>query len=445
MTSPFVLTQGKAQIVEQDVTFDNVAELLTLLATANKNSFGEISTALEQAATGPIGANNRPRMLKITAFIVHGGNVPNLNGDAFLDEDLEAAVTAGLFQTPYLGMIDFNHDFSAYGVWYSAKYAFDPVANLNGILAEGTLFAWRYTELADKVLAMQTRNGHVAVSAAWLPAFTEQGKTAEGRTFFTNRKPVIFATSLLDVDPADPAGRGFGSEDPEHTAEEREILLKLSALLYAEPDLIVNTPILTEVAMTVPELVNEFRKVVAEENKDQFDKIVELALKLPEVQSALDEAVKASEKANTDLVAATSKISDLEVLVDTAKTAKEGVEAKLAELEAEVTVLREFKATADKAASDAVLEAKKVARLAQLGQAAASVLEAQDEAVRDKLVARWTTLEDDEWNVILASLNAAEPKGQYEAASEKEGALATGTGKEHEGKDAVDKFLRKSK
>ena len=93
---------------------DSIANLLVTLA------------GFEEAA-GPITESGLPRMLKITAWIAHAGPA-NRNRDAFLAEDLQEVVNNDLFAPPYLGMVDFNHDFFPYGAWYSARYEYDPKA-----------------------------------------------------------------------------------------------------------------------------------------------------------------------------------------------------------------------------------------------------------------------------------------------------------------------------
>src|SRR5258705_11251306 len=93
--------------------------------------------------------NGKPRMLFMNAWMAHEGR--NLNGDAFVNEELRQRVREGLFVPPFAGMIDLDHDFTARGFWYKAAYAFDEQANKWGILATGAVWAWRYPELADFV------------------------------------------------------------------------------------------------------------------------------------------------------------------------------------------------------------------------------------------------------------------------------------------------------
>ena len=82
--------------------------------------------------------NGKPKMLFINAWIVHEGR--NLNGDAFIAEELKERVNQGLFSPPFAGMIDLDHDFTARGFWYKAAYAFDQAANKWGIFATGAEF-----------------------------------------------------------------------------------------------------------------------------------------------------------------------------------------------------------------------------------------------------------------------------------------------------------------
>jgi hypothetical protein len=151
-----------AKVEEISSTFETVDDLLASLTSPAADC---LTKAYKEAELSPMGDNGKPRTLKLTAWIAHAPK-PNLNRDAFNEADLQKAVENGLFQAPYCGMVDYNHDFTAYGAWYSAKYAFDPVAGQQGILAEGFIYAWRYTELADLMLAMQQRQGHIDVSMA---------------------------------------------------------------------------------------------------------------------------------------------------------------------------------------------------------------------------------------------------------------------------------------
>jgi hypothetical protein len=370
-------------------------------------------------------------MLKVVAFIVHGGGAENVNknGDAFLDDDLKAAVDAGTFGAPYFGMMDYNHDFNPYGVWYSSKYMVDPENGINGILAEGAVFAWRFPQLADEMLLQQARQGFIDFSMGCIPQWTEREVTQAGQPVNLVRKPTFFTTSFLTVPKGDVAARGTGTERPDEMGE-LEVPTAQSAVLAG---LISESITLMEDDMTIEELVEAFRKVVADENKAQFDLIVESALKLPTVQSALD--------------AHTAKVSELETTVATLTGERNDALSKIEELKlanetatTELTTLREFKSTADQKEQEQAFEAAKAARLAELSDVAKEFFNARAEDVRENLLKRWVEYDQAEWEIVRDAMNAAKV-GRYEQASQKEGPLAGGQGEEKKHKDRIDAFL----
>jgi hypothetical protein len=306
------------------------------------------------------------------------------------------------------------------------------------------------------MLAMQTRQGHIDVSMACLPEWTERKEGENGTSFFVLRKPVFFTTSLLDVPPADPDARAVGTEDAPEEGNDPNIFVETAAKTINDTDLTTDNLEFMEGSMTIQELVEAFREVVAKENQAQFDKIVEAALKLPEVQTALDTVNAEVEKAKTDLISATTKNAELEAQVTTltasvntvtltleeTKVAKEAAEARVAELTTEVESLRQFKAGVEEKAKVEARTALKDTRLSQLSKAAKDALDGRDEAIKEKLISRWTDADQDEWDIILASMNAAEPKGKFESASENEGALTPGGSSEVVSVDKVDKYLK---
>ncbi len=386
-------------------------------------------------SNGAIGSNNKPRMLKISAWIAHAGQV-NKNRYRFLAEDLKEVVDEGLFGAPYFGMLDYNHDFQLYGVWYSAKYAYDPVAGADGILAEGVLFAWRFESLADKMLAEQVRNGSIAVSMGCHPQFIEFSEDDRGE-FIDLRKPVFVTTSVLDIDPADVFGRGLGTEDTEQLPEERELLLQIAQAAASAS----NEP--KEVEMTleqIAELVTAMRNAVAEENQTQFGPLFEAAERLPEAESALATA-------NEALTAATARVTELEGTVagleterDEVRVAREAAEARLETLEAELAELREFRTQVETTQADAERKAVRETRIAELSEPALAAFNRMEEEVRERLASRWEAMDQDTWTIALASLNGP---GRYEGASTREGGALPGLKDgETEGKFAIDRFVK---
>lgn len=425
-----------AQVEENPTDFYSVEDLLALLSAASEreNAPENIRKAFHEASVSPIGENGKPRMLKLTAWIAHGG-YPNRNRDMFVAEDLKAVVDGGLFAPPYMGMVDYNHDFNLYGSWFKARYEYDPVAEAYGILAEGAIFAWRFPELADRMLAMQSRLGHIDVSMACMPGDVDFAEDELG-TYAILRSPTFFTTSVLDVDPADASARALGTEDVTQTTLEREQELMLAS---AQSDNFE----LTEVDMKVEELIEAFRAVVAEENQSQFAPLVEAATRLPEVEEML--AAK-----ETEVEVVTAKVTTLEETVATMETAAAESELALttarAEIEtkdAELEALRAFKASVDEEKATAEKAERRAAILASFSEAGKTAFEAMTEEKQEKMLARWEAIEDeDELEVVLAGLRAkVEPKGQYETASDKEGILAPVAEKPSKGKLAMDDFI----
>lgn len=399
-----------ARVTEADVDVD-------LIRTAMKRSGRE-------AALSPVGPNGHPRMLKITAWMCHAGK-PNRNRDAFTEDDLKAAVENGLFGAPYFGAVDWNHDFHPYGVFYSTKYAYDPVAEAWGVLAEGAIFAWRYEELADRILAMQQRNeGVIAVSMSCLPGDIETAKDEDG-TYWILRNPTFFTCSLLDVDPADPFGRAVTTENVEETAEEREEKLSELALASSRTtavetqenemdieqlvaDLIAAHSLTEEQATAVREALASVAAAepvegdpavdepVADEPGEDAARIAELEAAIASLTAARDEAVVARDSAAAELATATAELAELQAY----QTRREAEDAKIART------------------------ARRDARMAQLTEATKSALDALSPEARDRLVGRWTDMDDDEWQVALASLSAGGSGKTYAERTKAEGTLS---------------------
>lgn len=153
--------------------------------------------------------NGKPKMLFINAWIVHEGR--NLNGDAFVAEELKARVNQELFSPPFAGMIDLDHDFTARGFWYKANYAFDDKAKKWGVLATGAVWAWRYKDLANFMLQEMSTDGYVSVSMSAIaevvePTFTYPGFV--GEKTYIRHNPVFFTSAILTVPPGDPDAKG---------------------------------------------------------------------------------------------------------------------------------------------------------------------------------------------------------------------------------------------
>lgn len=157
--------------------------------------------------------DGKPKMLFISAWMAHEGR--NLNGDAFVAEELQQRVKQGLFAPPYAGMIDMDHDFQARGFWYKASYAFDEKAQRWGIITTGAVWAWRYPELVDFVRNEMIGRGFIYVS---MSALAEIRETVTNYPDFLGQvtnilhNPIFFTSTILSVPPGDMDAKGFATE-----------------------------------------------------------------------------------------------------------------------------------------------------------------------------------------------------------------------------------------
>lgn len=173
----------------------------------NDRDYEELKSASQNffvtAANSPF-ENGKPKMLFLTAWMAHEGR--NLNGDAFVSEELKQRVHEGLFNPPFAGMIDFDHDFVARGFWYKTAYAFDENAKKWGILTTGAVWAWRYPEVADFVTQQMADQGFAYVSMSALPEVSEvttQYLGYEGQVTHVLHNPIFFTSAILSVPPGD--------------------------------------------------------------------------------------------------------------------------------------------------------------------------------------------------------------------------------------------------
>lgn len=421
-----------------------------------------LNTFTEQGikeAAGPV-ENGRPRMLKMTAWMAHGGPA-NRNGDAFLEEDLQKIALDGLFAPPYLGIMDFNHDFNPYGVWYSAEYKYNQAAGQYGLLAEGALFAWRFPELADKILAEQTRKGFVDVSMAAMPEWIEEREGADGRRESVLRKPVFVAVSILDVAPGDPNARGFGSESEDSTRADRETelnkaLLSIHAaggeafkiwhnLVAAKLEGASQTISQEETQMDekiIEQLTAALQESLGEQARGLLDELksaVADAAKVPGLEATIAQL-------ETTVAELTASLAASEEAKDTAATEVESLQTALQAKNEELSSLSEafnaLKAEHDKLTESVEAEAKtalREARLAKLPEGYRKALEGRSEESRERIIARYTEMSDEEFTEELEVISVTS-RQSFADRSAAEGGLSTFAGAPASGY-AVDKFL----
>jgi hypothetical protein len=386
-------------------------------------------------AAGPLGEDGKPRMLRLTAWIAHAGK-PNRNGDAFTAEDLEQAVREGQFSPPNLVMVDFNHDFNAYGAWYKASFGRNPLNNELGILAEGVIFAWRFDELSNFVLAEQARNGTLEISMACM--FDRIERQDDGSHLLRN--PKFLAVSVLSVTAADPNAKGVGSEDPSSTPEQRKDLLAAASQVTArwvvkcEEVACAGNPS-EEEDMDYDKLLADIRKALQE---GQTDQVMRLAEALKDVFSSADHSKELTEQLET----ATARVTELEdALAEAQEGAQTEVDALKVALDAKTTEYTELKAERDslaekvdafeEAEAEAEREALREARIAELPESYITVLEGREEAERERIVAHLVEMDEDVFKshveVLKAGLASESGTPTRVEKSELEGALTAVT------------------
>lgn len=387
----------------------------------------EFVQSFEKASPQLVDKQGRPRMLLLTAWIVHEGR--NLNGQAFIKQELERRVQQGLFSPPHPGMIDFNHDFEPRGIWYKSSFAFDPKADKWGIVASGALWAWRFPELADALLAEMHREGTIKVSMAALPEsveFTRNHPEADGDFTEVIHNPVFFATSVLSVPPADPDARGNASEIddevpiPAKKIEEEEVEEEPTAVLAnkhkedktMEKELEVLQKELEDTKKALQE--SEDKVKTLEEEKETFEAMV----------------TESEEKAET----LETKIGEMEVALKSVSDIKTEIEGKLNEA---TEKLAEIEAEKEEAAKDARLEA----RIAELPKVVQENLNSHPEV--EDIKASWREMEDEEWNTVRRSFDLASDSPDYVKRSEEEGAVPSGKRKDNDEGSGLSKYIKR--
>jgi hypothetical protein len=416
--------------------FEPSEELLkaSILAAIEKASKGQ-----EMAEVSPVGSNNKPRMLQLSGWITFADEM-NKNGRMFTHADLEEAVAGGMFKAPFLGMIDYNHDFQAYGVWYDAKFALDEVSGKWGIYSEGVMFAWRYTELADKMLAMQARNGHIDLSMAALPEWYEPGKDSAGNEGLIARKPVFFTTSLLDVDPAFPNARAAGSEDPESTPEKRAAQLLKSSLTEASPS---EESMKIEGTEVKP---NEESLETVEETKVEAAaapeaKAEEVTPEAPKVEAATEEP-KTEVEVVPEVKAPEARVTELESELATARVALSAAETMVTNLTAERDALQTYKNEIEQAKAAVELAKRREIRMTELSE----VVKAEMEKEENKpLLEEWMGYDEARWEATKKVFAVASTARKSMADKTREEGVLSGTSDKAEGSDwAISRHVKRS-
>jgi len=364
------------------------------------------SCEMEEAA-GPIGKDGKPRMLLLSAWIVHVGR--NLNGQAFIKEELENRVREGLFAPPHAGMIDYDHDFTPRGFWYTTDFAYDTQAGEWGILANGAVWAWRFSELADSILAEMQRNGYIPVSMAALPEsveYTTSYPGFEGKATEVLHNPVFFTTSLLDISPADPAARAEASEEfmPNVANQVTDLAIANqsgSSEIQSQEDIIMDEKEL---------------EVLRQERDDALDKASKIEQEFTDYKKEIEEAQAESDKTIQEL---RTVVAEYEVALKSLSEAKEALEAELETVKQELAALQA-------AMEDIEKDNRLKARLAELPEIVVENLDAHPE--KDALIKKFRDASDEEWEIIKNSFDLASTGPNYSGRSAAQGVLPRGQG-----------------
>jgi hypothetical protein len=355
--------------------------------------------------------------------MVHEGG--NLNNQAFIKEELETAVNNGLFAPPHGGMIDYNHDFTARGYWYKTSFAFDQEANAWGVRADGAIWAWRYPELTNELLAEMEREGFVPVSMTAKPEsleITHSFPGAEDKPTYVLHNPVFFTTSMLSIEAADEKARAVVSDSD--AATKRVLAAKVQThfdnLYKVDEDRQLQVAKQEDSSMD-EKLIDKLRQEVkdteealrgAEAAKAEADQ------KVTDVQAEVNTANETISSLNEEVEGFKTKLAELEVALQAAAEAKETIEKELTESKEKLDV---FEAKEAEAAATALLEA----RLQELPEVVRKNLDEHPE--KEALLSAWRTADDEAWDTISQAFKLSD-RPDYVSRSDKEGRLATGSG-----------------
>lgn len=334
------------------------------------------------AAGAPPVQNGKPRMVFMSAWVAHEGR--NLNGDAFVKEELKSRVEEGLFIPPYSGMVDLDHDFVARGFWYKATLAFDERVQKWGIFAHGALWAWRFPELSDALLAEMHRNGFINVSMAALSEsfeITVSHPEAEGRHTRILHNPIFLATTVLTVPPGDENAQGVASEDPKDLEPTPESLALASHSGKMEESNMEND---------LKELKEVIEQVLA--NKETSEKAFSLIQTFYEAQrEALEKVQEEKRSLEVKLAETQTEKASLEVALESAKEVQVAIEQELTEAKGKLSAFEAEKQEAE--------EAERLDnRLNELPDIVIDNLEKHPD--KTAVLANWKKLDDEEWNSL---------------------------------------------
>lgn len=406
-TIPYTIS-ATVRLVSEDEEYLKIA---SQLEETDKDFFVTAGVKKEdifEAAPSMV-VDGKPRMLHASAFIAHEGF--NNNRDGFISEELKAIVeNNNLFKAPYAGILDYHHDLNPIGYWYDAQYVFDPEASKYGILAQGAIWAWRFREISDRLLAEQSREGKVNVSMACLSKNIEPVDTPEGRKSILHNPVFVAASMLTEAPPADFYGRSVVEDESQNTGPDgrSKLVTRVATVTPNNKNMEVNL-------MEKEDLVNLLNQALGKSDDAVITKVTDfIEAKIAEVKDELGEKDTALTEANTKIATLESTIEDLtnaseekDVAFSSLKSESASLEAKVAELEEELNTYRETEAARK-------LEETKNARLAQVSDSVRATLDEMDDEKKVSIITRWASLTDEEWSARIEELNLAAHNKQEE-------------------------------
>jgi hypothetical protein len=368
----------------------------------------------ELAAADPV-VDGKPRMLMLTAWIAH--EKKNLNNQVFIKEELKARVIQGLFAPPHAGMIDFDHDYEPRGFWYKASMAYDTKAERWGIIASGAVWAWRFPEFANLILAEMQRSGSIPVSMAARAESIEFVDDEEsGYPAMILHNPIFFTTSILDIPPADPHARAVAKEDATEPLDApAQKALQANAHTGGDGDTPSSDPPTQEDVVMDKDL-----KELSQDLQTVTEAKVTAETQVTELTQKLDEANEKIAGFEGQIEILNAKVAELEVALQSASETKTQLEGDLEEVRAQLKKFEEEKAAAEKAER---LEA----RISELPEVVRKNLEEHDDC--EAIKASWSDVTDEQWETIKQTFDLSVVTGpDYVDRTDKQGKILTATG-----------------
>lgn len=403
----------------------------------------QFKAAFERAGGPPMISNGRPTIIRMVAWLAHEGI--NKNRLAFERDDLAQAALK--IREPDFLPMDFNHsavapfsfDQKAVGVWYRAEMAQDPEAQSRwGILATGMMWAWMNPEIADRLLAEQSRNGRIDFSMACVPGKVTRAVDADG-SYEIAGDTTFFTLSALDVPPADPDARGLGVEGSADPALETELKRRLTAGTAAraarhlraakarlpegkQMDIDNTQPVEPQGAPEAPDLQHAVVEAL-DKKFAEFKNLQEMAVKVTSLEGQNMIAAERMKALNADLQEADARISDKELALEAANAelgkANAEIERLALELKAANDRIEKFEAAeAQKAAENRLVE-----RMKTLPDAYVEAFTRRTTEEQNKAKARWTAMSDSDWAEFIADLTVMPVARSYFTRSREESVI----------------------